>query len=142
MPIEITITPTNRHRHHYDAYIGSTLLCTSRIPFFDGARVLLSKGYDPNTPLTMRHQGSALVSLRSTIGSAAKLTVVENGRDGPVFGAYEPYPLKEKRKAEKLSASSAVTQTDGAALLLTASRIAAAGLVQRNGFGLSLCWAM
>ncbi|MER2268425.1 hypothetical protein [Methylobacterium oxalidis] len=113
MSIEIIITPSKRHRHHYDAYLGYTLLCTSRIPFFDGARVLLSEGHDPNTPLAMRHQGSAHASLRSTIGSAAKLTVVENGRDGPVFGAYEPYPLKEKRKAEKLSASRIKSEHQG-----------------------------
>ncbi|GLS66916.1 hypothetical protein GCM10007888_52990 [Methylobacterium oxalidis] len=58
MPIEIIIQPSSRHRHHYDAYLGSAHLCTSRIPFFDGARELLSKGYDPDAPLTMRHQGS------------------------------------------------------------------------------------
>ncbi len=38
--------------------------------------------------------------------------------------------------------ASALTQTDGAALPLTASRMAAAGLVQMKGFGLSLCSAM
>ncbi|WP_210250414.1 hypothetical protein, partial [Methylobacterium oxalidis] len=57
--------------------------------------------------------GSAHASLQSTIGSAAKLTVVENGRDGPTLGSYEPYPFKERRKAEKLSASRIASEHQG-----------------------------
>ena len=38
--------------------------------------------------------------------------------------------------------SSAVTHSDGAALSLTASRMAVAGFVQTKGLGLSLCSAM
>ena len=104
MPIEITIQPSNRYRHQYDASVGDTFICTSRIPFFDGARVLLSMGYDPSTSLTLRNQSSAHASLKSRIGVAARQTVIENGRRGPLFGVYEPYPLREERKAERLSA--------------------------------------
>ncbi|GJD66490.1 hypothetical protein MPEAHAMD_6688 [Methylobacterium frigidaeris] len=46
-----------------------------------------------------------------------------------------------ERFCEALLAS-ALTHSDGAALPLTASRMAAAGLVQTKGFGLSLCSAM
>ena len=113
MSIEIIIRPSAKRRYHYDAYLGETLLCTSRIPFFDGARGLLSRGYDPGTRLNLRHQGSAHVSLRSTIGSAARLTVVENRRQRPVFNRYEPYPLKERRKAEKLTASTTRSKHQG-----------------------------
>lgn len=102
--IELLIQPSKTKAHHYQAYLGDTVLCTSRTPFFEGARVLLSRGYDPNTGLTLRHRGAAHVSLRSTISAAAGQTVIENSREGPILGVYELYPLKERRKAEKHSA--------------------------------------
>lgn len=99
MSIEITITPSDRQRYQYDAYLGEDLLCTSRIPFFDGARVLLRLGYDPDLPLTMRHVGSAYPSFVPVpIGQAAKLTVRENDEDGLRVRLYEPYSSKQRNR--------------------------------------------
>jgi hypothetical protein len=40
---------------------------------------LLSEGVAPATPLHMRHAGSEVIALRSTVGGAAGLTVDEDG---------------------------------------------------------------
>ena len=47
--------PSGDHTGKYDAYIGSDFICRSREPLFDGARVLLARGYNPDTMLTTRH---------------------------------------------------------------------------------------
>ena len=75
-PIHITISPVRRGRFH--ARVQDRHLCTSRTPFFAAARVLMEEGADPETPITMSHEGSCIVSLRSTIGQAARLTVEES----------------------------------------------------------------
>jgi hypothetical protein len=49
----------------------------SRVVFLDAARVLTAEGAEPATVLQMRHDGSATVALRSTVGTAAGLTVLE-----------------------------------------------------------------
>jgi len=51
----------------------------------------MAEGIDPETPITMSHDGSCIVSLRSTIGQAARLTVEESERLGPRFVPYRPF---------------------------------------------------
>lgn len=41
----------------WEARLNGALLCISRQPFYDGARELLRRGYDPETPLNLRHEG-------------------------------------------------------------------------------------
>jgi hypothetical protein len=36
----------------FEAWVDGPLLCTSRQPFFDGARLLLARGMSPETILT------------------------------------------------------------------------------------------
>src|SRR5580658_6667421 len=52
-------------------------LCVSTKPLLDAARVLLAEGVDPEMVMQMHHLRSATLSLRSTVGAAAGLTVLE-----------------------------------------------------------------
>jgi hypothetical protein len=58
------------------------VLCVSRKPFVDAARVLVTDGFDPTTMLVMRRVGNDVDAWRARLGIAAKLTVRESG-DGP-----------------------------------------------------------
>jgi len=87
--IHVSISPARGGRYH--ARVQDRHLCTSRTPFFAAARVLMAEGIDPETPITLGHEGSAIVSLRSTIGQAARLTVEESERSGPRFVPYRPF---------------------------------------------------
>ena len=87
--IHITISPARGGRFH--AREQERHLCTSRTPFFAAARVLMEEGADPETPITMSHEGSCIVSLRCTIGQAARLTVEESEKSGPRFVPYRPF---------------------------------------------------
>ena len=62
--------------------LSERILCTSRQPFFDGARVLLAEGVEPATVYEARHQGSTRVAMRSTVGEAAKWTVTVSDTGG------------------------------------------------------------
>lgn len=44
-------------------------------PLTQGARALLKEGADPNTKLHLKHRGADHISLTSTVGHAASLTV-------------------------------------------------------------------
>jgi hypothetical protein len=70
---------------------NEVLVKNSRQPFLDGARVLVAKGYDPNTSLVMKHMGSDIVALRAPLGMAAKLSV-EEGPHGPRFVGFRTDP--------------------------------------------------
>jgi hypothetical protein len=82
--IEIVIAEGKRsngtpHSFLFDCWLGNSdrFLCTSRQPFLDAARVLVSQGYHPNTILIMRHAGSSVEALRASLQLAARLTVDE-----------------------------------------------------------------
>lgn len=85
--MKITIRPLGRGR--YAALLGDRLLCESKIPFFDAARVLKKEGVPDHTVITMSHGGSDIVSMRSTVGQAARLTVLENDSDGLRLAPFE-----------------------------------------------------
>lgn len=71
------------HLDRFDAYVGSELIVTSRRPWFDGARVLLKRGHDPDTLLTIRHDGKDYDSFAARpIGELAKWTIKERDRGG------------------------------------------------------------
>jgi len=72
------------------------ILSSSRQPLLDAARALLAEGIPPETPIMMRHQGSETISLRSTVGEAAKLTVKEKP-NGPKFQKWEPFLVQSAR---------------------------------------------
>jgi hypothetical protein len=75
----------------FDAHLdGRLIVGRSTQPMLDGARRLLDEGYDPATPLVMRHAGASYASLRSTVGAAAKLTVRES-TGKPSFTDWKPW---------------------------------------------------
>jgi hypothetical protein len=61
------------------------LLCRSRQPFLDGARELLAAGYPATAIIAMKHAGSHVEALRSTVGAAARLTVETDEQGTPIF---------------------------------------------------------
>ena len=64
----------------------------SRQPLFDGARYLLSRTQAQPTDIIETMRGR-VVSMRSEIGRASKLTVVETDRGGIGIRAYRPFNL-------------------------------------------------
>jgi len=103
--MELLINPVPGKPGIYQAHYDDTLLCTSRIPFFDGARALIKLGHSPCSPLTLCHAGKDYVSIRSSIGEAAKYTVIENGKTGPRLRKYEPNTfLKSKQDLARQAA--------------------------------------
>jgi hypothetical protein len=61
--------------------------------------VLLAEGIKPDTVLVMRHAGSAADALRSTVGAAAKLTVVDDRGGKPIFAKWSPYEARRSAVA-------------------------------------------
>lgn len=98
----ITLSPAGRGR--FRASLGSRILCTSDTPFLSAARVLMRDGVDPSTPLEMTREGSDTVDLRSTVGAAARLTVVENDHVGPVFRPYRSFPADLRPRSREVAA--------------------------------------
>jgi hypothetical protein len=92
--MEIIITPVTNRPGVYQAYLGDTVLCTSRLPLFDGAREMLKLGYPAETLVNMRHRGKAYPSfVPITLGKAAKLTVIETPTLGPVLKPFREAPF-------------------------------------------------
>jgi hypothetical protein len=56
------------------------LLPSARLPYLDGARKLLEQGLPAATALSFRWTGRSTISITSTIGRAAELTVRDNDR--------------------------------------------------------------
>lgn len=97
----ITISPAGRGRYH--ARLGNRHLCTSNSPFLSSARVLLREGVPPETPLEMTREGGSTVDMRGTLGRAARWTLVENERIGPVLRPYRPFPADLRNKPQEPS---------------------------------------
>lgn len=85
------LTPSGQR---YEARCGKDIIATSRTPFLAAARALIDRGHSPDMVLTMSHEGDNTDSLRSTLGAAAGLRVVENDTAGPRFGRYRPPPAE------------------------------------------------
>ena len=76
----------------YDAVLpDGRVLVRSRQPLFDGARKLLAEGVAPDTALTTRHQGSAIIAMHSTVGEAAKWTIQESDKGGLRKRLWRPF---------------------------------------------------
>jgi hypothetical protein len=72
---------------------GEILLASVRVPFFAAARALLWRGHEPSQMLEMRHAGSSIIALRQPLGDAAKLTVEEPAKSGPLIRRWKPFPV-------------------------------------------------
>jgi hypothetical protein len=106
--MNIVIRPLDRGR--FAALLGQHLLCESPTPLLTSARILQGQGIPAGTVITMTHEGSSVVSLTSTIGEAARLTVRETETEGPVLKPYRPPSIEAPRQRVR---SSARTATNG-----------------------------
>lgn len=91
--ITVRLAKLTMSGQRYEARHGANIITTSRTPFLSAARALIERGHSPDAVLTMSHEGSDTVALRSTLGAAAGLRVVENDTAGPRFGRYVPPPI-------------------------------------------------
>ena len=90
MPVVIIVRPVGRGR--FEATLGERILVEStRTPLLAAARILQGEGVPDDTPLAMRHAGSQIIAMRSTVGAAAGCTVSDKGtpRFVPYTGAVE-----------------------------------------------------
>lgn len=108
-PIEIVIRPKGIGR--YLALIEGEAVITSRQPLFASARVVLDRGVDPHTVITIRHEGSATVSMRSTVGRAAGWRVEEPDRGGIRLRRYVPREPQKTNGASDAAGKSQDGQT-------------------------------
>jgi hypothetical protein len=105
----------------YDAYLvgEDRILCSSKMPFLDAARVLLNDGIaTPDDILVMRHAGSDVNALSAPAGVAAKLTIEEREIScrPPRFVRWKPFEvtavmarIEESRRKEEQRRPPALT---------------------------------
>ncbi|MCO5129241.1 MAG: hypothetical protein M9932_01580 [Xanthobacteraceae bacterium] len=112
-PIIVIVHPLPSKPGRYSASIGDrVVIASAREPFLPAARVLLSEGTPPETLIVMRHAGSSIDALRSTVGKAAGLTVRETETSGPRLETYrsrwDSFTRHSDAHAFKLSVGSQV----------------------------------
>lgn len=90
--ITITVRPRHFKPWMFEARLGDRLLCVSETPLLTAARMLLSDGVDPATPIAMRHEGADHDALTSTVGVAAGRTVAQRDQKSPGFRSWRPRP--------------------------------------------------
>ena len=78
----VVVNLTTHGRYEARLSGDGTVLCVSTTPFFTAARKLIAAGYVPETILVMRHAGSVTYCLKSSLATAASLTV-EDTKYGP-----------------------------------------------------------
>jgi hypothetical protein len=105
------------------ARLDDRLLCTSRQPFLDAARVLVSEGLDPDAVLSVRHAGSAVVALSARLGVAAKLTVNESGTR---FVVWKAHPRVSQARIIGLDEPEAIPAPEDASTAIPAQQPGAA----------------
>jgi len=115
--LNITVVPVGQRGGKfvpkYLAYLGDRLLCESRTPFLTAARILQAEGIPDETPITMSHKGSSVVSFKTTIGIAAGLIVEETETRSPTFRKYRPFPSEAPQGVRRQSPKAAIiTQND------------------------------
>lgn len=81
MVIELHVKERAKRDGVFEAYVDGALVCISRQPFYDAARVLLKKGLAPDAII---HQiiGGGVLSMQATIGNAARWTISDTDRGG------------------------------------------------------------
>jgi len=86
--MNLTIRPLGRGR--FAAFLGQRLLCKCKTPLLTAARILQAEGLPDESPISMTHERSSVVAMRSTVGKTAGLTVEETDTRGPRFKTYRP----------------------------------------------------
>lgn len=93
--IDVVVTPAGRGKYRYTARDGTGATVDgisglSATPLLAAARKALAAGTPASAGLSMRHEGSAIVSFRTTVGIAAGLTVEETS-SGPRFRSFREF---------------------------------------------------
>jgi hypothetical protein len=88
----------------FDATISDRVVVRrSTQPLLDACRVLLAEGVASSTTVAMRHAGSEVNALSTTVGYGAKLTVVEGDDRRPTFVRWTPSIYASVRPPSDLS---------------------------------------
>jgi hypothetical protein len=86
------------------ATLDGDFVVLSDQPLADGARELLARGFDPATPLTMRHAGKAYDSFEPLpIGQWAKVTYSESTKGDLRLRRWMPRPDDRDGKKQGLA---------------------------------------
>ena len=92
----LIVIPLESKPGRFSAHLESTgapVVTSSKQPLADGARELLAAGFDPDTLLVMRHEGSSHDSFEPlTISEWAGLTFGEGEKTTLRSGAWMPFP--------------------------------------------------
>jgi hypothetical protein len=105
-----------KRRGRFDMYLDGRHLERSTTPLLTAARILLAEGLAPETAIEMRHQGSTIISLRSTIGAAAKLGVSEGRFYEYGSNKFPHSPEGEEIEAEATPVADAANKRTGEAV--------------------------
>src|SRR5437588_392179 len=89
--IRLTVRPRRDRPGVFDAHVGDRLICSSRQPLLDAARVLLAQGIVPDSIIEMRHAGADHVALRAKVMAATRLRVREGDRDIARFARWSAF---------------------------------------------------
>lgn len=92
--IRITVEEIGLRRGLFAAHMDERTLAVSRTPLFSAARVLIDEGHSPDDEICMQHIDSATVSIKTTVGVAARLSVEETG-GAPLLRAWRARPPLE-----------------------------------------------
>ena len=71
-------------------YLGETLIESARDPEYEACRALLAKGVKGK--MVTYSPGSLVARMRIDIETGAKLTIIENAKEGPRRARYRPHP--------------------------------------------------
>jgi hypothetical protein len=129
----IVVSPIKISPGYFQARLVNTnelLVGSSRQPFLDAARVLISQGCDGNAILVMKHLGSDIVALKAPLAKAAKLGV-EEGPNGPRFVPYRTGPKT------RVASPPIAPSTSGASTLAHPNPLTSAPATQQNDDGLA-----
>jgi hypothetical protein len=77
-------------------YLGATLIESAGDPEFEARRALLARGITGT--LVTYSPGGSMARVRVDIEKGAKLTTIENDKDGPRFARYRPHPSSTREE--------------------------------------------
>jgi hypothetical protein len=107
----IVVTPVSGRAGVFAASLEGTqtVLCKSRTPLLEAARVLIAAGYHPRIRLKMRHCGAEHFALEAKLGDAAGL-VVEESAHGPKFRCWRKVGANAAERPAKPDLDSATKE--------------------------------
>jgi hypothetical protein len=91
--IEVVVYPVEGSAGNWSLdFRGTKVVKSSKTPLLTFARLLLNDFPEAEgMELGMRHRGTDLIALQTTVGHAAKLTVVETAHGRPCFVKWRPF---------------------------------------------------